>query len=76
MVIGVGAVGSTTAYTLLRGRMEELVLIDSNKAKAIGDALDMNHGLPFGQGLGPAHMKIAGCRHYYHYCRRSTETGE
>ena len=48
VVIGVGAVGSTTAYTLLlRERMDELVLIDANKAKAIGDALDMNHGLPF-----------------------------
>src|SRR4029078_3693622 len=47
-VIGIGAVGSTTAYTLLlRSRMDELVLIDSNKPKAIGDALDMNHGLPF-----------------------------
>ncbi|MBC8052403.1 MAG: L-lactate dehydrogenase [Sphingobacteriaceae bacterium] len=47
-VIGVGAVGSTTAYTLLlRNRMDELVLIDANKEKAIGDALDMNHGLPF-----------------------------
>ena len=47
-VIGVGAVGSTTAYTLLlRSRTDELVLIDSNKPKAIGDALDMNHGLPF-----------------------------
>lgn len=48
VVIGVGAVGSTTAYTLLlRERMDELVLIDANKGKAIGDALDMNHGLPF-----------------------------
>jgi L-lactate dehydrogenase len=48
VVIGDGAVGSTTAYTLLlRHRMDELVLIDSNKDKAIGDALDMNHGLPF-----------------------------
>ena len=47
-MIGIGAVGSTTAYTLLlRSRMDELVLIDSNKPKAIGDALDMNHGLPF-----------------------------
>ena len=47
-VIGVGAVGSTTAYTLLlRRRMDELVLIDANKEKAIGDALDMNHGMPF-----------------------------
>ena len=48
VVIGVGAVGSTTAYTLLlRERMDELVLIDANQKKAIGDALDMNHGLPF-----------------------------
>lgn len=47
-IIGVGAVGSTTAYTLLlRERADELVLIDANEAKAIGDALDMNHGLPF-----------------------------
>ncbi|MEO6453506.1 MAG: L-lactate dehydrogenase [Ginsengibacter sp.] len=48
VIIGVGSVGSTTAYTLLlRGRMEELVLIDANQKKALGDALDMNHGLPF-----------------------------
>ncbi|MEI6950402.1 L-lactate dehydrogenase [Paraflavisolibacter sp. H34] len=48
VIIGVGAVGSTTAYTLLlRGRMDELVLIDANKEKAMGDALDMSHGLPF-----------------------------
>ncbi|CAH1221783.1 L-lactate dehydrogenase 1 [Paenibacillus plantiphilus] len=48
VVIGIGAVGSTTAYTLLlKERMDELVLIDANQAKAVGDALDMNHGLPF-----------------------------
>lgn len=48
VVIGTGAVGSTTAYTLLlHKRMSELVLIDVNKDKAHGDALDMNHGLPF-----------------------------
>lgn len=51
-VIGTGAVGSTTAYTLLlRKRMSELVLIDVNKDKALGDALDMNHGLPFVGGV-------------------------
>ncbi|MBB3113340.1 L-lactate dehydrogenase [Paenibacillus phyllosphaerae] len=48
VVIGVGAVGATTAYTLLlRERADELVLIDANKNKAVGDAIDMNHGLPF-----------------------------
>ncbi|REE55341.1 L-lactate dehydrogenase [Paenibacillus taihuensis] len=48
VIIGVGAVGATTAYTLLlRERANELVLIDANKSKAKGDAIDMNHGLPF-----------------------------
>jgi L-lactate dehydrogenase len=48
VIIGAGAVGSTTAYTLLlRNRMDELVLIDANHNKAVGDALDMNHGMPF-----------------------------
>lgn len=48
VMIGTGAVGSTTAYTLfLRNRVDELVLIDANQAKAAGDALDMNHGIPF-----------------------------
>lgn len=63
VIIGVGAVGSTTAYTLLlRSRMDELVLIDANKEKASGDALDMNHGLPF---LGKAKIwagTYADCR--------------
>lgn len=54
VIIGTGAVGSTTAYTLLlRERVDELVLIDVNNAKALGDALDMNHGLPF---LGKAEI--------------------
>ncbi len=48
VVIGIGAVGSTTAYTLfLRGQAEELILIYVNTDKAMGDALDMNYGLPF-----------------------------
>lgn len=48
VIIGAGFVGSTTAYTLmLRNRVNELVLIDTNHAKAAGDALDMNHGMPY-----------------------------
>ncbi|WP_168118497.1 L-lactate dehydrogenase [Paenibacillus sp. HB172176] len=48
VIIGAGAVGATTAYTLLlRNRVDELVLIDANQNKAIGDVLDMNHGMPF-----------------------------
>lgn len=52
VIIGTGAVGTTTAYTLLlRERVSELVLIDANKEKALGEALDMNHGLPFTGGV-------------------------
>lgn len=48
VIIGAGFVGATTAYTLmLRNRVNELVLIDANHAKAAGDALDINHGMPF-----------------------------
>ncbi|KAA9006579.1 L-lactate dehydrogenase [Paenibacillus spiritus] len=52
VIIGTGAVGTTTAYTLLlRRRMPELVLIDVNHQKALGEALDMNHGMPFIGGV-------------------------
>jgi len=47
-IIGAGFVGSTTAYTLmLSGLASEIVLIDVNKNKAEGDAMDMNHGIMF-----------------------------
>lgn len=47
-IIGAGYVGSTTAYTLmLSGLASEIVLVDINKDKADGDALDMNHGIAF-----------------------------
>ncbi len=47
-IIGTGFVGSTTAYTLmLSGLISEIVLIDRNTAKAEGEAMDLNHGMPF-----------------------------
>ena len=47
-IIGVGNVGATCAYTLLlRGLAEEIVLIDTNKDKARGEAMDLNHAVPF-----------------------------
>lgn len=47
-VIGCGFVGSTIAYTLMqRGLFSELVLIDADKRKAEGEAMDISHGLPF-----------------------------
>lgn len=48
VVVGAGAVGSTTAYTLMLGGLfSEIVIIDINRAKAEGDALDMAHGVSF-----------------------------
>ena len=47
-IIGAGAVGSTTAFTIaLQQLCTELVLIDVNKDKASGEALDITQGLPF-----------------------------
>lgn len=48
VLVGTGFVGMSMAYAMLnRGGIEELVLIDINKDKAIGEAMDMSHGLPF-----------------------------
>jgi len=45
-VIGTGFVGSTFAYTLtIRGIVSEIVLIDADRKKAEGEAMDLNHGL-------------------------------
>ena len=47
-IIGAGAVGSTTAFALLaRGAASEVVLIDINTSKALGEALDIKQATPF-----------------------------
>jgi len=47
-VVGVGNVGATFAYALLMsGRASEIVLIDANQARAEGEAMDLNHAVPF-----------------------------
>ena len=55
VLIGTGLVGSSYAFALLnQGVTEELVLIDLNKEKSEGDAMDLNHGLAF----APSRTKI------------------
>jgi len=47
-IIGAGSVGSTTAYALMvQGIGSEIVLIDRNKEKAEGEAMDIMHGQSF-----------------------------
>ncbi len=47
-IIGAGFVGAASAYAIaLKKVCSELVLIDVNTDKAIGEAADIAHGLPF-----------------------------
>jgi L-lactate dehydrogenase len=47
-VVSVGNGGATFAYAwLLSGLVAEIVLIDANLAKAEGEAMDLNHTVPF-----------------------------
>ena len=47
-VIGAGSVGATIANDLMiQGVASEIVLVDINKKKAIGEALDIYQGAPF-----------------------------
>ncbi len=48
-IIGCGFVGSTTAFVLAgSGLFSEMVLIDINHEKAVGEAMDISHGVSFG----------------------------
>lgn len=47
-IIGAGYVGATAAYALMiNGIVSEIALIDVNKEKAEGEAMDLQHGLQF-----------------------------
>lgn len=47
-LVGCGMVGMSYAYSLLnQTACDELVLIDVNERKAMGEAMDLNHGLAF-----------------------------
>ncbi|WP_312426744.1 L-lactate dehydrogenase [Lacrimispora sp.] len=55
VLVGTGMVGMSYAYSLLnQGVCDELVLIDINRKRAEGEAMDLNHGLAF----SASHMKI------------------
>ncbi|MDD6789278.1 MAG: L-lactate dehydrogenase [Lachnospira sp.] len=51
-MIGCGFVGSASAFALMNsGLFSEMVLIDADKDKAEGEALDIAHGLPFAKPM-------------------------
>lgn len=48
VLVGTGFVGMSMAYSMLnRGGIGELVLVDIDKNKTIGEEMDLSHGLPF-----------------------------
>ncbi|MFW6035156.1 MAG: L-lactate dehydrogenase [Halothermotrichaceae bacterium] len=63
VIIGAGYVGATTAYAVMnKGLASEVVLIDLDKDKAEGEAMDLNHGASF---VKPVRIKSGG----YEECR-------
>ncbi|OJU11205.1 MAG: L-lactate dehydrogenase [Clostridiales bacterium 43-6] len=55
VLVGTGFVGMSYAYAMLnQNACDELVLIDVDRQKAEGEAMDLNHGLAF----SGSHMKI------------------
>ena len=47
-IIGAGAVGSSIAYALtIRNLAREIVLIDVDNNRAVGEAMDIQHGIPY-----------------------------
>ena len=58
VIIGSGFVGTSIAYaTLIRGLCTELVIIDINREKAIGEVMDLSHGQPF---IPPVEIRAGG----------------
>ena len=55
VLVGTGMVGMSYAYALLNQNVcEELVLVDVDRRRAEGEAMDLNHGLAF----SGSHMRI------------------
>lgn len=51
-MIGCGYVGAASAFSLMQsGLFSEMVLIDADRARAEGEAMDISHGLPFARPM-------------------------
>ncbi len=69
-LIGTGLVGMSYAYALLnQNACDELVLVDIDRKRAEGEAMDLNHGLAF----SGSHMKIRAGESRLDLLQRNTE---
>src|SRR5574344_1869064 len=52
VIVGCGFVGSSSAFSLMQsGLFTEMVLIDADRARADGEALDISHGVAFAKPM-------------------------
>ena len=52
VMIGCGFVGAASSFAIMQsGLFSEMVLIDADKSKAEGEALDISHGVPFAKPI-------------------------
>ena len=52
VMVGCGFVGAACCFAIMQsGLFSEMVLIDADKAKAQGEALDISHGVPFAKPI-------------------------
>ena len=65
-VVGSGFVGSTAAYAMvMRGVGREIVLVDKNTKRAIAEAADIAHAIPFASAMkirSGDYADLKGCR--------------
>ena len=52
VMVGCGFVGSASVFALMQsGLFSEIALIDANREKAEGEAMDISHGIPFAKQM-------------------------
>ena len=52
VMVGCGFVGSASVFALMQsGLFSEIALIDANREKAEGEAMDISHGIPFAKEM-------------------------
>ena len=62
-IIGTGMVGASLAYSIMVEKAAgEVVLVDTNKDRALGEAKDINHALPFSAPTKVTAGEYADCR--------------
>ena len=65
-IVGCGFVGATAGYAMvMRGVCREIVFVDKNRARAVAEADDIRHAVPFAKAVEVSagdYADLAGCR--------------